>query len=131
MPRDVVGPVADEPMARPDLRTCGFAPFPFDGVLPRSEPVRIVIPAAEPGARSFVSWHPGDGVELSVRYNALSLGRFVLVAAVSTCGVALLPTFRANAVALARLVGEELARRWTVTDLRVSAEREASSWPTS
>jgi hypothetical protein len=66
-----------------------------------------------------------------VRYEALTLGRYVLVPRTSTCGVALAPTSRDDAITRARLVGEKLARRWTVTDLRVSAEREAPPWPTS
>jgi hypothetical protein len=131
LPRDLVRQVADELAARLDLRACWYEPFPFDALLPRIEPGRIVVPAAEPGARSFTAWHSTDGVELPVRYQALTLGRYVLCPRVSTCGVALPPTSRKNAIALARLVGDELARRWTATDLRVSTEREAPPWPTS
>ena len=128
---DPVGQFAAELTARFDLRACWFEPFPFDALLPRIEPGRIVVPAAEAGARSFTDWRSDDGVELPVRYGALTLGRYVLVPRTSTCGVALASTSRNDAIAGARLVGDELARRWTVTDLRVSAEREAPPWPTS
>jgi hypothetical protein len=131
VPGELIGQFAAELTARFDLRACWFEPFPFDTLLPRIEPGRIVVPAAEPGVRSFTDWHAGDGVELPVRYEALTLGRYVLVPRTSTCGVALAPTSRDDAITRARLVGEKLARRWTVTDLRVSAEREAPPWPTS
>jgi len=130
-PRDLVRQFAAELTARFELRACWFEPFPFDRLLPRIEPGRIVVPAAEPGAQSFTEWLPTHGVELPVRYGALTLGRYVLVPRVCTCGVALAAASRKHAFAGARLVGEELARRWTVTDPRVSAEREVPSWPTS
>jgi hypothetical protein len=128
---DLVTQVADELAAHLDLRACWFEPFPFDTLLPRIEPGRIVVPAAEPGIRPYFEWQASDGVELPVRYEALTLGRFVLVPQVSTCGVALGLDARKSAIAVARLVGNELVRRWTGTDPRASAEREAPSWPMS
>ncbi len=127
-PRNLVTDVADEFKARLGLRACWFEPFPFDALLPRIEPGRIMIPAAEPGTRPYTSWQSTHGVELPVRYGALTLGRFVLVPHVSTCGVALPPESREDAIAVARLVGDELARRWTITDPRARADREAPSF---
>jgi ABC-type amino acid transport substrate-binding protein len=127
---DLVTHVAEELAARLALRACRFEPFPFDALLPRIEPGRIVIPAAEPVARSYAEWQPAQGVELPVRYGSLILGRFVLVPNATTCGIAIPPADRATAISLARTAGVALGRRWSHNNPRVSAEREAPSWPT-
>ena len=78
-----------------DLRTprrVAFESFPFDVQLPRIEPGRIVLPGAEPGV---APWRLDAGVELPVRLGDVMLGRFVLVAATPTSGVAF-PSARAQ-----------------------------------
>jgi hypothetical protein len=88
------------------LRACWFESFPFDAQLPRIEPGRVVLPAAEPG----IEWWSLDaGVELPVRFSSLTLGRFVLVPASPTCGVALSPTERATAIAMVEPVAAVIA----------------------
>ena len=88
------------------LRACWFEPFPFDVQLPRIEPGRIVLPAEEPGV---ASWSPGSGIELPVRHDDLTMGRFVLVPETPTTGVALAPSARAEAIAMATRVGALIA----------------------
>ena len=58
-----------------DLRHCWYEPFPFDVQLPRIEPGRILLPAAEPGLEP---WSSEAGVELPVRFQGLTVGRLVL-----------------------------------------------------
>jgi hypothetical protein len=88
------------------LRACWYESFPFDAQLPRIEPGRIVLPCDEPG----VAGAAGDvGVELPVRYRGLTLGRFVLVPASPTCGVAFSAASRAEGLALADSVGQRIA----------------------
>jgi hypothetical protein len=112
---DVTSAVGADLRRRLDLSTCRFEPFPFDALLPRIEPGRIVIPAAEPVTASYASWRPEHGVELPVRYGQLTLGRFVLVPKVATCGIAIPAELRADAIAIAQSVGDELGRRWSTT----------------
>jgi len=88
------------------LRACWFEPFPFDAQLPRIEPGRIVLPAAEPGVEP---WSCDKGVELPVRSNGLTLGRFVLVPATPTTGVVFSHVDRAEAIAMVDPVGEVIA----------------------
>jgi hypothetical protein len=88
------------------LRACWFEPFPFDEQLPRIEPGRIMLPGAEPGVES---WSCNHGVELPVRFARLTLGRFVLVAAMQTTGVRFSHVDRAEAIAMAEGVGEVIA----------------------
>jgi hypothetical protein len=88
-----------------DLRACWFEPFPFDTLLPRIEQGRIVIPAPEPGVAPCC----GLGVELPVRANGLTLGRFVLVPSVPSTGVIFAPTARDHATALAARSGSLVA----------------------
>jgi hypothetical protein len=88
------------------LRDCWFEAFPFDVQLPRIEPGRIVLPAAEPGVKR---WQFGAAVELPVRLDGLTLGRFILVPNVPTCGVALSANQRANAIAMAGWVAPAIA----------------------
>ena len=88
------------------MHDCWFEPFPFDAQLPRIEPGRILLPAAEPGV---APWTFGLAVELPVRCEGLTLGRFVLVPAQPTCGVALSVEGRAEAIAWAADAGAELA----------------------
>jgi hypothetical protein len=88
-----------------DLRACWFEPFPFDTLLPRVEQGRIVIPAPEPGVAPCC----GPGVELPVRANGLTVGRFVLVPAVPSTGVIFAPTARNDAAALAARSGALVA----------------------
>jgi hypothetical protein len=89
-----------------DLRACWFEPFPFDAQLPRIEPGRVVLPAAEPGV---APWRLGAGVELPVRLGDVVLGRFVLVARARTCGVSFSSTGRADAIRLAERVAPAIA----------------------
>jgi hypothetical protein len=88
-----------------DLRACWFEPFPFDTLLPRIEQGRIVVPAPEPG----VAPCSGLGVELPVRANGLTLGRFVLIPGVPSTGVIFAPTARNHATALAAQSGTRVA----------------------
>ena len=87
------------------LRDCWFEAFPFDAQMPRIEPGRIVLPAAEPG---IAPWAYDAGVELPVRYRGLTLGRFVLAPAATTTGVTFAPRDRAAAIAMAERVGAAL-----------------------
>jgi hypothetical protein len=89
-----------------ELRACWFEPFPFDAQLPRIEPGRIVLPGAEPGV---APWRLDAGVELPVRLGNVLLGRFVLVSATPTSGVALSPARRADAIHLAERVAPTIA----------------------
>ena len=86
-------------------QACWFEPFPFDAQLPRIEPGRIVLPAAEPGLRSWST----DAVEIPVRFGDLLLGRFVMIPAAPTCGVAFPAGDRARAIEIAAGVGASLA----------------------
>jgi hypothetical protein len=88
-----------------DLCDCRFERFPFDAQLPRIEPGRMVLPAAEPGVES---WRLDAGIELPVRAGDLLLGRFVLVASMRTSGVILSPAQRAEAISLAERVAPTL-----------------------
>jgi hypothetical protein len=88
------------------LRACWFESFPFDVQLPRIESGRIVVPAEEPGV---ATWSGEVGIELPVRYRSLTLGRFVLVPASPTTGVALAATARAEAMSIAAWVGTRIA----------------------
>lgn len=88
-----------------DLQACWFEPFPFDALLARIEQGRIVVPAAEPG----VAPCSGLGVELPVRANGLTLGRYVLIPAVRGTGVMFPPTARDQAIVLATQSGQLLA----------------------
>ena len=97
-------------MAELPLLACWFEPFPFDDLLPRIEPGRIVIPAEEPGVTR--SQHT-VGVELPVRFRGLTLGRFVLIPSATTCGVSLSASTRARAIDLAAEAGAAIAAAWT------------------
>ena len=88
------------------LRVCWFESFPFDGQLPRIEPGRIVLPPDEPGVSA---WAGEAAVELPVRHQGLTLGRFVLVPAAPTCGISLSPAARADAIAMSEGVGARIA----------------------
>jgi hypothetical protein len=88
------------------LRDCWYEPFPFDAQLPRIETDRIELPAVEPGV---IPWDLDSGIELPVRATGLTLGRFVLIASTSTCGVALSPASRAEAIRLAERVAPAVA----------------------
>jgi hypothetical protein len=109
---DLVARLADEIAVCLDLRACWFEPFPFDALLPRIEQDRVVLPAAEPTVRPYADWQPRHGIELPVRFGALTLGRFVLVPKRPTCGVAIDPTARAEAIAIADSAAGELANQW-------------------
>jgi hypothetical protein len=89
-----------------ELRECRYEPFPYDAQLPRIEPGRIRLPAAEPGV---ARWQPGDGVELPVEADGLTLGRFVLVPPAHGSGVALSPRGRDDAIGLARRLAPLIA----------------------
>ncbi len=88
-----------------DLRACWFELFPFDVLLPRIEQGRIVVPAPEPGLAPCSSL----GVELPVRVNGLTVGRFVLIPLLPSAGVIFSPTARDQASALASQAGPLLA----------------------
>jgi hypothetical protein len=93
------------------LRDCWYEPFPFDAQLPRIETGRIELPAVEPGIKP---WDLDSGIELPVRLRGLTLGRFVLVPSTRTCGVALLPASRTEAIKLAQNVAPTIAARLIV-----------------
>ncbi len=88
------------------VRTCRFETFPFDRQLPRVEPGRIVLPAAEPG---LAPWTTDAGVEIPLRYRGLPLGRFVVVPTVPTSGVAFPPSARTRAIEIVSAVGAAVA----------------------
>jgi hypothetical protein len=88
------------------LQACWFEAFPFDRQMPCIELGRIVLPATEPGV---APWSFG-GIELPVRGAGLTLGRFVLVPHMPTCGVQLSPRDRAIAIELADDVGDAIVR---------------------
>jgi hypothetical protein len=88
------------------LRSCWFELFPFDTQLPRIEPGRVVLPAAEPAVEP---WAVDRGVELPVRYDGLTVGRFVLVPVMPNVGIGLSPTGRAEAVRIAERIGTVVA----------------------
>lgn len=106
-----VGAAIAEPMvprlcAMFGLRACWYESFPFDPQLPRIEPGRIVLPAEEPGV---ASWAGEIGIELPVRHDGLTIGRYVLVPAQPTTGVEFPPTRRAEAIAMIAEVGPAIA----------------------
>ncbi len=115
----IAEPTVPQLIAMFDLRACWFESFPFDMQLPRIEPGRIVLPAEEPGIRP---WAGQVGVELPVRHGDFTLGRFVLVPASPTSGVALSPASRAEAIAMAAAVGARIAAA-------IVAERETVEPP--
>jgi hypothetical protein len=97
------------------LRACWFESFPFDVQLPRIAPGRVVVPADEPGV---ASWSGESGIELPVRHRSLTLGRFVLVPASRTTGVALPSSARAEAMSMAASVGARIAAVLFATEPR-------------
>ena len=109
---DLVAHTAGEIAVLLDLRACWFEPFPFDALLPRIEHGRIILPTPEPG----VAPCGGTGVELPVRVNELTLGRFVLVPPKPSVGVVFSPSARDRAVALAEQTGPPLAAAWLSGD---------------
>src|SRR5262249_3852530 len=110
--------VADRLVSLLGLRACRFEPFPFDDLLPRIEPGRIVLPAEEP---ALGPWTIGHGVELTVRCNDLPLGRFVLISSEPTVGLAFPPTAREAALMVADRFGADLGQTWMAEDARASA----------
>ena len=106
---DVLADAACEITALFDLRACWFEAFPFDALLPRIEPGRIVLPTAEPGVAPWSD----SGVELPVRLNGLTLGRFVLQPGCPTAGAGLAPTARDRALAIADRVAAPLGAALT------------------
>jgi hypothetical protein len=97
------------------LRACWFECFPFDVQLPRIEPGRVVVPADEPGV---APWSGEAAIELPVRHRSLTLGRFVLVPALPTIGVALPSSARAEAMSMAASVGASIAAPLVAGELR-------------
>lgn len=104
---------ADRLTALLDLRGCTYEPFPFDVQLPRIEPGRIVLPEQEPGLEQ---WSLDAGIELPVRFHGLTLGRYVLLPRTRTVGVALSPSARSDAIALAAKLGAPIAAAWLAAD---------------
>jgi hypothetical protein len=114
-PRDapveaLVARAAIEITALLDLQACWYEPFPFDTLLPRIEDGRIVLPVPEPGV---APWSDAGGVELPVRSNGLSVGRFVLQCGAATVGVRFPPSARDRAIAIAGQVGPAIATALT------------------
>jgi hypothetical protein len=101
---DQLARTACEIAALLDLRACWYEPFPFDALLPRIEEGRIVLPMPEPGVAPCAD----TGIELPVRVNELTIGRFVLVPSVPSVGVIFPPTTRERAIALAARTGPPL-----------------------
>jgi hypothetical protein len=129
-PDETLETLATEISYRLDLSACCYEPFPFDSLLPRIEADRIVLPADEPGVRSYADWHPGLGLELPVRSGALTLGRFVLRPRDPTCGVSIPLSSRTCALAIAELAADAIVRVLTVANAAPRTERDPS-WPTS
>jgi hypothetical protein len=102
---DRITQTADAITALLDLRACWFEPFPFDVLLPRIEQGRIVLPMPEPGLAPCSD----AGVELPVRVNGLTVGRFVLLPSAPTVGVVFSPTERNRAIAIAGQLGAPVA----------------------
>ena len=102
---DLLAETAGELTALLDLRACWFEPFPFDALLPRIEPGRIVLPTPEPG----VAPCSDVGVELPVRLDGLNLGRFVLQPYAPTLGVDFAPSARDRALVIAGRISAPLA----------------------
>jgi hypothetical protein len=102
---DLLARMASEIAVLLDLRACWFEPFPFDTLLPRIEEGRIVLPVEEPG---MAPWSDA-GVELPVRRNGLTIGRFVLQPGTPSVGVAFSPTARDRALAIADRLAEPVA----------------------
>ena len=123
LPRAELDDLAARITARLGLRACWFEPFPFERLLPRLERDRVVIPAREPVLLSCDERQATAGLELPVRYRGLKLGRFVLVTARPTCGVAISSSARSEAISIADRAGEQLARSWIAADRRPDAER--------
>ena len=109
--------VADQLVSLLGLRACWFEPFPFDELLPRIEPGRVVLPPEEP---ALGPWTIDHGVELAVRCNGLPLGRFVLISGEPTVGVAFPPGARDAALVVADRFGAELGRAWVAEETRAS-----------
>jgi hypothetical protein len=105
-----VGVFASQLASMFGLRACWYEPFPFDSQLPRIEPGSILLPAIEPGIEW---WRLNRGIELPVRSQGLTLGRFVLVPEVSTSGVALPPQARARAIEMAAAIAPRIAANVT------------------
>lgn len=105
-----------------DLRACRFESFPFDALLPRIEQGRITLPTPEAGVApcSF------SGVELPVRNDTLTLGRFVLVPTAPSVGVVFSPTLRDRAIAMAAELGAPLAAALARGDLLASRAYDAA-----
>ena len=93
-------------VANLELRACRFESFPFDTLLPRIEPGRVVVPADEPG---LAPWTGDAGVELPVRHGDLTVGRFVLVPGAPCAGVAFTPSARDEAIAMVEGLGAVVA----------------------
>ena len=102
---DLLARTTSEITALLDLQACWFEPFPFDALLPRIEAGRIVLPVPEPGV---APWSDA-GVELPVRLNGLTIGRFVLQPNAPTAGVVFPPTARERARETATQLAEPLA----------------------
>jgi hypothetical protein len=102
----IAEPLVPRLVAMFGLRACWYESFPFDALLPRIEPGRIVLPADEPGVDS---WSVQVGIELPVRHAGLTIGRYGLVPASPTTGVEFAPTRRAEAIVMSTDVGSRLA----------------------
>lgn len=88
-----------------DLRACWFEAFPFDALLPRIEPGRIMIPADEPGSAPVAY----TSIELPVRLDGLTLGRIVLLPSAQTVRHIASTTARETALSLAAAIAVPVA----------------------
>lgn len=100
-----------------DLRACWFEPFPFDTLLPRIEPGRIMVPTDEPGSPP-VSY---TSIELPVRLDGLTLGRIVLLPSAQSVRQAFSSRAREKAIEMAAELGAPVAAALRSGDLSRSA----------
>ena len=100
-----------------DLRACWFEAFPFDTVLPRIEPERIMVPAGVPGNPPVCY----TSIELPVRLDGLTLGRIVLLPTALSLHEISSPSARETAIALAAELAAPVAAALRSGDLSRSA----------
>jgi len=95
-----------------DLVDCWYEPFPFEAQFPRIEPGQIFLPPLEPGLQR---WRLDTAIELPVRVDGLTVGRFVLVPRRPTTGVAFSPRYRERAIEIAEWVAPQVYESLVIT----------------
>jgi hypothetical protein len=90
------------------LEACWFERWPYDALLPTIAPGRVILPADEPGVRSYASWTADDGVSVPVRVRGFEVGRFVLVPSTPSVGIDWSPSQRADVLELTAECGGTL-----------------------